>query len=303
MVFLVTSGLATCNWANAAGEPDAFALTGVGARAGGMGNASIGLSDSVEAMYYNPAGLGNLVQSEVTAMFQTPTLQMSRGFLAGSYRWKNQKLPGSMGIGWLRLRSADIELTNADEQILGSDTLTNDLAFWSVGVRPWSNVSVGASLKYFRFAFNGFQESGFGGDMGVHAQFSPWRIGVALTDVGGTMISGDSVAGGQTVKDKIPMRVRPGVGAIFAQPFNLPMTVALDVDALFRLQGDEAARLFLGGEVWGFQDRAAIRAGFQGGNGPTFGFGARFFGLQLDYAYLYSLTLKDENRVSLTYRF
>ena len=52
----------------ASGEPDAFALTGVGARAGGMGNAAIGLSDEIETIYYNPAGLGNLVQSGVTAM-------------------------------------------------------------------------------------------------------------------------------------------------------------------------------------------------------------------------------------------
>lgn len=281
----------------ASGEPDAFALTGVSARVGGMGNAAIGLADDIESIYYNPAGLGNLVQSGAMATYQAPEVQTSRSFLAANWRWKNQKLPGSLGFGWLRLRSTDIELTSKDEQVLGTDTLTNDLFLWGAGVHPWANVSLGASMKYFHTAFNGFSESGLGLDVGAHAQFSPFRVGVSLTDIGGTMLQGNSVANGATVKDKVPMRLRPGVGAIIAQPFNLPITTLFDVDALMKLQDAQDARLFLGTEIWGFQDRVAFRTGFQQGNGPTFGFGARWLGLQIDYAFLYSLQLKDEHRI------
>jgi len=298
------SALLLCaRFAAASGEPDAFALTGVSARAGGMGNAAIGISDDIETIYYNPAGLGNLVQSGVAATYQAPELQTSRSFLAANYRWKSNTLPGSVGFGWLRLRSADIELTSADEQILGTDTLTNDLFLWGAGVHPWSNVSVGLAMKYFRFSFDGFSESGLGVDAGVHAQFSPFRVGVALTDIGGTMLSGNSIAGGGTVKDKVPMRVRPGAGAIFAEPFNWPITAIFDVDTLLKLQDAQDSRLFVGSEIWGFQDRVAFRTGFQQGNGPTFGFGARFFGFQIDYAFLYSLQLKDEHRIGTSYRF
>jgi len=288
----------------ASGEPDAFALTGVSARVGGMGNAAIGLSDDIESIYYNPAGLGNLMQSGVMATYQAPELSTARGFLAATWRWKNNTLPGSLGFGWLRLRSTDIELTSADEQILGHDTLTNDLFLWGAGVHPWSNVSLGLAMKYFRFAFNGFKESGLGVDLGAHAQWSPFRVGVALTDIGGTMLQGNSIdSQGGTVKDKVPMRVRPGVGAIFAQPFNWPITATFDIDTLLKLQEAQDARLFAGAEIWGFQDRVAFRTGFQQGNGPTFGFGGRFFGFQIDYAYLYSLQLKDEHRIGTTYRF
>ena len=288
----------------ASGEPDAFALTGIGARAGGMGNAAIGLSDEIESIYYNPAGLGNLVQSGVTAMYQAPELDTSRGFLAGNWRWKSQNLPGSVGFGWLRLRSANIELTNTDEQIIGSDSLTNDLLLWGVGVHPWSNVSMGLAMKYFRFSFDGFRESGVGVDAGVHAKWDPLRFGLALTDVGGTMLSGNSIApGGGTVKDKVPMRARPGLGALFAQPFNWPVSILFDIDALMKLQEAQDARFFTGTEIWGFRDRGAFRAGFQQSVGPTFGLGARWLGLELDYAYLYSLHLKDEHRIGTTYRF
>src|SRR5258708_5735693 len=65
---------------HASGEPDAFAINGVGARQGGMGGAFIGLSDDIESVYYNPAGLGNLTHSGFATMYQTPSLETSRGF-------------------------------------------------------------------------------------------------------------------------------------------------------------------------------------------------------------------------------
>src|SRR6266850_3692839 len=104
----------------ASGEPDAFALTGIGARAGGMGNAFIGLSDEIESIYYTPAGLGNLVQSGITAMYQAPAISTSREFVGFDKRFSTPQLSGSFGFGWLRLQSTNIELTSTDEQILGT---------------------------------------------------------------------------------------------------------------------------------------------------------------------------------------
>ena len=159
-------------------------------------------------------------------------------------------------------------------------------------------------MKYFRFAFDGFSESGLGGDLGIHAQFDPIRFGVALTDVGGTVLKGTSIApGGPDASDRIPMRLRPGAAASLSQPFDWPIHVNLDVDGLFRLQGVQDARLFMGGEVWGFRDRFALRTGFEQGNGPTLGFGARWGPLQFDYSFLLSLNLQDEHRVGTTFRF
>jgi hypothetical protein len=290
-------------FAQASGEPDAFALTGIGARTGGMGNANIGLSDDLESVYYNPAGLGNLMQSGVTAMYQTPSLDTSRSFLAANKRWVHPQFPGSVAFGWLRLRSADIELTSEDEQILGTDALTNDLFILAAGVHPFPNWSAGLSLKYFRYAFNGFSQGGLGYDAGVHAQYNPLRFGFTLTDIGGTTLTGDStLAGGPQAKDTVPARWRPGIGLVFPEPFGWPIHVSWDLDALVKLQGAQDAKIYTGTEVWGFRDRAAVRAGYQESAGPTFGFGGRFGRFQLDYSYLMSLNLKDEHRISTTVR-
>jgi hypothetical protein len=288
----------------ASGEPDAFALPGVGARSGGMGSAFIGLSDDIESIYYNPAGLGNLIQSGVTAMFQPASLGTSRGFLGMNKRWVHPRLPGSVGFGWLRMSSSDIELTSEDERVLGSDDLSNDLFLLSAGVRPFSHWSFGASAKYFRFAFNGFSESGFGLDLGAHGQYNPFRMGFVLTDVGGTRLSGDSIdpAGG-TVADVIPPRFKTGLGLFFSRPFNWPISLAWDVDTLFKLRGSQDIQTATGAEVWTFQDRFAIRGGYRESGGPTFGFGARFAQIQIDYSFLLSINLKDEHRIGTTFRF
>jgi hypothetical protein len=288
----------------ASGEPDAFALTGIGARAGGMGNAFIGLSDEIESIYYNPAGLGNLVQSGVTATYQAPSIATSREFVAFDKRFTTPHLAGSIGFGWLRLQSSNIELTSADEQILGSANLTNDLFLWGVGVHPFEHVSLGAAMKYFRFAFDGFGESGFGWDLGAHVQYNPFRFGVALTDVGGTILKGASIApGGPDANDRVPMRVKPGAAVSLPQPFDWPIHINLDVDGLFKLQDAQDARLFAGGEVWTFHDRFAFRTGLEQGNGPTFGFGARWGFFEIDYSFLLSLNLQDEHRLGTTLRF
>ncbi len=288
----------------ASGEADAFALPGVGARPGGMGGAFIGLSDDIESVYYNPAGLGNLIQSGVTAMYQAPELETSRNFLGFNKRWVHPRFPGSIGFGWLRLRSADIELTNTDEQVTGTDTLTNDLFLLSFGVHPFQHWSFGASAKYFRFAFNGFKETGYGADLGVHAQYNPVRLGLVLTDIGGTTLKGSSIdPSGGDVTDRVPARLKTGLGLVFNQPFNWPINVNGDLDALFKLQDAQDIRMVTGAEIWTFQDRAAIRTGYEESNGPTLGFSARLGQFQIDYSFLLSLHLKDEHRIGTTFRF
>jgi hypothetical protein len=240
----------------------------------------------------------------VTAMYQTPSLETSRGFVGANARWVHPKYPGSVGLGWLRLRSANIELTSTDEKVLGSDSLTNDLMLLGAGVRPFEHWSFGLALKYFRFAFNGFKESGFGVDLGAHGQYNPWRVGLVLTDIGGTTLTGTSVdpAGGD-VEDRVPARLRPGLGWSFREPFDWPIHVTADIDAILKLQDAQDAKLCGGVEVWVFRDRAAIRSGYQTNLGPTLGFGARLGNFQIDYAFLFSNHLQDEHRLGTTFRF
>jgi hypothetical protein len=293
-----------CRSAFASGEPDAFAINGVGARQGGMGGAFIGLSDDIESVYYNPAGLGNLKTAGFTSMYQTPSLETSRGFLAFNKNWDDPVLPGSVAVGWLRMQSKDIELTNTDEQVLGNDTLANDLVLIGAGVHPFEHIALGATVKYFRFAFDGFKESGFGIDLGAHGDYGVFRFGAALTDLDGTTLHGNSItAGSPDASDKVPMRLRPGVAVVLPHPFGFPLDLDADADEIIKLEGPQETRLFLGLELWGFEKHVALRGGYQEQSGPTVGAGIMLSGWQLDYSYLISLHLMDESRLGLSYHF
>ncbi len=294
----------SCRSVFASGEPDAFALNGVGARPAGMGGAFIGLSDDIEAVYYNPAGLANLKQSGFTAMYQTPQLDTSRGFLAFNKIWEHPVVPGSLAFGWLRLQSKDIELTNTDERVLGADTLSNDLLMLGVGVKPFENVTLGAAIKYFRFSFNGFREAGVGLDLGAHTRYRILRFGLVLTDVEGTTLRGDSIVAGQPdAEDTVPMRLRPGIAVVLERPVRLPIDLHLIADQMIKLQDAQETRLSTGIELWGFDQRAALRGGYQEASGPSLGAGVRIGRFRLDYAYLFSLHLEDENRIGLSMSF
>jgi hypothetical protein len=288
----------------ASGEPDAFALNGVGARPGGMGGAFIGLADGIEAVYYNPAGLGTLKQSGATAMYQTPMLDTSRGFLAANKTWAHPVLPGSAAFGWLRLQSKDIELTNVDEQVRGTDTLANDLLMLAVGVQPFEHIALGAAMKYFRFSFDGFSEAGLGWDVAMHARYGFFRFGLALTDLDGTTLEGSSIdPSAPDVSDKVPMRLRPGIAFVFDRPLRLPVDLNIAVDQMIKLQDAQETRLSAGAELWGFNKHAAVRGGYQEASGPTMGVGLRIGKLQLDYSHLLSLHLENENRLGLSFYF
>ena len=182
-------------------------------------------------------------------------------------------------------------MTNANEQVLGSDTLTDDLYLLGYGARLSSILSVGASLKYYRFAFDGFSESGLGFDAGLQARWSVFRLGAAFTDFGGgTTLKGSSTffPNGGDVSDKVPARFRPGLGVVLPDPYDWPILINADIDTLVKLQGSQDARIFSGLEVWTYQERVALRTGFEQAVGPvTLGFGVRFLGaFQIDYSFL-----------------
>ena len=269
-----------------------------------MCGAFVGLSDDVETLYYNPGGLGELKKTNVIAMYQPPSLETSRSFAAFSHAWEHPTLPGSFALGWLRMRSADIEITNANEQILGSDNLTNDLVMFGVGVKPFEHYSVGVMVKYLRFNFHGFSEQGIGMDAGFHGSYDWFQFGLNWSDLNGTTVQGNSIGpDGGSVSDRVPSRLRPGVAFIWRNPLGLPLKLNTLVDGLIQVDGPANAESYSGMELWGYDEHVAVRVGFQQAVGPTFGAGVRWGCLQIDYAYQMSLALLDEQRISTSFHF
>jgi len=62
---------------------------GVGARAMGMGGAYVGVADDYSAMYWNPAGLGQLRRSEMNIGFSHNSVSSDATFLGSAYTSEN----------------------------------------------------------------------------------------------------------------------------------------------------------------------------------------------------------------------
>src|SRR5688500_4030369 len=96
--------------ANEAGLPGEFLNFGVGARPLAMGRAFTAVSDDIDALYWNPAGLSTYRSSQVA--FQHSPLP-----LGGAYQYLAYSQPlyalGNFGIGIVNLDSDEVPRIDA----------------------------------------------------------------------------------------------------------------------------------------------------------------------------------------------
>lgn len=93
-----------------------FLKIGAGARSTAMGDAFVGIADDVNAVYYNPAGLGYLERAEITAM-------RTQWFQGMNYDFGAMIFPlteGSLGLSISTLKADDLEKRDVDESYQGN---------------------------------------------------------------------------------------------------------------------------------------------------------------------------------------
>lgn len=149
-----------------------------GSRGTALGPSSIAVVTDASAYYWNPAGLADLPQTEVSADYISMygLSDISSGAAAGAFRWRGTTL----GLGWHHLGLQDV---------YSEDQFALALAR-RVVVRPSGHrLSAGATFKFSRAAFEPFAAAGGGTlDLGVISRGSfdaglrwqtPWRTDVA----------------------------------------------------------------------------------------------------------------------------
>ena len=88
-----------------------FLKIGAGARPVGMGEAYSALADDVNAIYWNPAGLGDITEREVTASY----LSYIAGINSGYFGYALPLGRGSLGVGVVYLDYGQIQETTLDD--------------------------------------------------------------------------------------------------------------------------------------------------------------------------------------------
>ena len=163
----------------------AFARSGVGARALAFGGAFVGLADDATAVYWNPAGLGFMLKSNVSTMYNDlfGLGLIKTGFVGYVQPDKGGGL-GASGLGW----------TYIGGDLGGGNKWTENTLTYIYGKRVHPYVSTGLALKGLFVSTKGesyetvegtrISAKGFSADFGVIVAFNnELRFGAVIYDL------------------------------------------------------------------------------------------------------------------------
>lgn len=284
-------------WAGDPGSATAqFLKTGQGARPMGMGGAYAALANDVNAIYWNPGGMGEVAQPEVLLMHNANFIDITNQYLGFVYPLENKM--GTVGAAVTYQDYGDFDRTT----ITSATTFTSagtfgasDLAIaLSYGAKWQEGISYGLNLKYIRSEIESENANAFAADLGVlyRVPDQPLSFGLAIQNLGTRMKFIDR-------SDKLPLNIKFGVAYEF-----IPRTFVIALDGNKPIDND--FQVNVGAEYW-LADVFALRVGYdsmnEAGNGMTAGAGFRYQDMELDYAWVDGGPLDDAHRVSLDFKF
>jgi long-subunit fatty acid transport protein len=284
-----------------------FLTLGAGARAEGLGGAYGAVADDADAIYWNPAGLARAQGQSVSLMEEVLPAGINyefAGYADSLGKW------GGFGLGLQYLSQPGIQQTDAAGYASGGNFHPNDLAA-SLGygytlhndnLGVFNGSSFGATVKYVHSTIVD-SASDFAFDLGyVSAPFKvldgDFRIGYVASNLGGSL---KFIA----ASDPLPTNLKLATSWNFLPSWLLALDVNepvgnqpyVSVGTEYRAQfdaGSFSARM-------GVNSQSIGQAGSF--DGLSFGLGAKFSGLGLDYAFAPLGALGMTNYVSLNFKF
>lgn len=257
-----------------------FLKIGVGARPAGMGESFVSVADDVNAVYYNPAGLGRLKKAELTAMHTQwfEGLNFDYGALALPSRL------GTWGLSATTLKADDLEKRGNSETLAGSFDTVDAAYTLSLANKLGSSFYWGVTGRILVLKIDNTSAQTAGGDIGLLYEFSrrSLQFGVALKNMGSDIKFNEE-------SDPQPFVVDSGISAKF---IGDRLLVALNA----KKPRDNDVLIGAGTE-WNQKLPHSLRCALRGGynasytdpgdaSGFSFGVGAGFKQLDIDFSWL-----------------
>jgi hypothetical protein len=177
------------------GYAGSFLRMGVGARALGMGDGSVALTEDGYAAYYNPAGLVFLKNRWFSATYQAMALDRYQYYIVYSQAFHGKDnnsaqcgpMRGGFSAGWLSAGVNHIPSTDFDGNNIGELSQNEHCFFFSFALNPDPHVAIGFSGKLLWNRFPGITDegdaisaTGFGFDIGILVKLVE-NVSVGLT--------------------------------------------------------------------------------------------------------------------------
>jgi hypothetical protein len=280
--------------AGSAGTSSAqFLKLGAGARASAMGDAFAATADDVSALYWNPAGLAQIKDTEISAM-------QNNGLVDTQYQFAGAARPmgeGAIGLSLYRLDYGSINGYSASDTPQGSFSAGSLAGGLTVARKFGENIMLGATAKMVQEKIDGLSASTFAGDLGFLWRDDRFSVGIVAQHLGGTLkFEKESEDLPATLRADAAMRVSP----------------RLLVAAGVAKARDNDAEVHAGGEI-SLSRMFQLRAGYSvvpgnsidagGLSGVTGGAGINLGRFSIDYGIRPFGDLGLSHRISITARF
>ncbi len=277
-----------------------FLKIGLGARPAAMGFAFAAISDDLNAIQYNPAGLSQLKGNNVAVTYLSYFQDINYGWMAYSMPM-NISGPGTFGVSFGYLTLGGIEKrgltdTDAADSLFGASDMQVALSYAFKDVVE--GLSLGTNIKMVTEAIDTVRATGFAVDLGAFMDLKDLipdlTASIALQNLG-TGLKFTSI------NDPFPTNIKTGVAIKL-----LDKTLMFATDADYNLN-DAKLSYRVGMEYW-LQGMIAPRIGYglaptAGLSGLGAGLGIKLSELNLDYAFLPQGDLGNTHRVTLGYKF
>ena len=259
-----------------------FLELGVSARAIGMGDAFLSISDDASAVYYNPAGLTQL--SDRQAMFTHIAMPADISFEFAALAYPTPKFGGVWGVGFYMLNAGDMDYSTYPTASSPTQTFTaKEYALGFSYARSLTDrFNLGFTLKMIDELYDTERATGWAADMGTlyDTGFKGFKIGMMISNFGSDL---------KFIKDSYPL------------PMNFRFGGVVDIvrrdnhQAVFSIEGshpnDNMEKFNTGVEYW-YKNMFSLRVGdyisYDAG-GFSAGAGARLnvskIKLNIDYGY------------------
>lgn len=273
-----------------------FLKLGAGARATGMGDAFVAISNDATSVYWNPAGLNRIEKKSVSVMH---ALWLEEIF----YDWASYVHPtnfGNFGIGIQYVSYGEIKEMDEDGFETGESFKPSDLAATISYGRNICNVLLGLNIKYISSKIKE-SASAVAVDIGMMREFAikdkKISTGLVVQNLGTEMKFVDE-------KDPLPLSIKVGG----AYDIRENWVVALDVN----LPADNKIGFGVGSEYshkLSEKFNVAGRAGYNtrtdtgGLSGLTLGLGFGYTDYSLEYAFVPFGDMGSTHRISVGIKF
>lgn len=291
VLLLVVLFLSPFVFARSGEDTGEFVKLASSVRAMGMGNAYVGIAEGIESLNYNPAGLATIKKKEGLLGYTKHFANISFSSIAYGQPISH----AAYAIKMFLMNTSGGEEANLDNRTGKNVDISCRLISISSAIPFTQHISLGGSIKLINQDYAGYKGGGFSYDVGILGRSGPLSLGLSLNNIGRNIKI-------DNVENSLPFNIKGGLG------YQIKENILLAFD----IEKQKGANLIfrLGGE-YNLLPNIDLRGGYDLISGYSMGFGIKSVGkesmkhvfAQIDYAYLYNLSLNSSHRVSILTRF